>query len=77
MSLQQDSADRRDEHFYQLGLQQFGGIGRLKLEPPPLLSELITIAAEAESDIVAAGLSVEQVVRVSPHCGRRTDVRKP
>lgn len=54
----------RDEHFYQLGLRQFGGFGRLKLDPPPALSQLLTVAAEAESGIVEAGLSVEGVVKV-------------
>ncbi|EJT51998.1 hypothetical protein A1Q1_06711 [Trichosporon asahii var. asahii CBS 2479] len=58
-------------HFYQLGLQQFGGIGRLKLEPPPPLSELIKVAAEAEPDIAKAGLSVDQVVQ-----GTRRDARR-
>lgn len=55
----------RDEHFYQLGLQQFGGIGRLKLDPPPTVAELVTVAAEAESGIAEAGLDVDAVVEVS------------
>ena len=55
-------AECRDEHFYHLALLQFGAFHRLKLDPPPPLRELLTLAAEAE-DLTDAGLTVERVVQ--------------
>ncbi|KAF9457554.1 DNA mismatch repair protein MutL [Collybia nuda] len=37
-----------EELFYQIGLRQFGDLGRMKLEPPPPLRTLIEIAVNAE-----------------------------
>ncbi|CAK9779590.1 DNA mismatch repair protein MutL [Cutaneotrichosporon oleaginosum] len=50
-----------DEHFYQLGLRQFGAFGRLKLEPAPKLEDLLRIAAEDEP-LAEHGLAVDEVV---------------
>ncbi|KAF8907538.1 histidine kinase-like ATPase [Mucidula mucida] len=41
-------ASLAEELFYQLGLRQFGNISKMKLEPPPPLKTLISIAIEAE-----------------------------
>lgn len=54
----------RDEHFYQLALRQFGTMDRLRLDPPPDLRELLTLAAEDE-DLASHGLQVDFVVEVS------------
>lgn len=56
-------ADISDEHFYQLGLRQFGALGRLKLQPAPLLDDLLRLAAEDED--LPSDLSVDTVVQVS------------
>ncbi|ORX38673.1 hypothetical protein BD324DRAFT_621908 [Kockovaella imperatae] len=53
-----------DEHFYQLGLRQFGAINKLKLEPPPLLKDLLEVAIEQERGIEEHGLNKEHVVNV-------------
>lgn len=37
-----------EELFYQLGLRQFGDMQKIKLQPPPSLKTLISIAVEAE-----------------------------
>ena len=39
--------------FYQLGLTDFGNFGRLVLEPAPLLTDLLTIAADLEKQKTA------------------------
>ncbi len=54
----------RDEHFYQLGLRQFGACNRLRLDPPPRLRDLLRLAAEDEPGIAENGLSVDQVAEV-------------
>ncbi|WVO22922.1 uncharacterized protein IAS62_004265 [Cryptococcus decagattii] len=51
-----------DEHFYQLGLRQFGAFNRIRLDPAPQLKELLTLAAEDEAGLREAGLEVESVV---------------
>ena len=55
----------RDEHFYQLGLRQFGSFHRLKLEPAPELRELLRLAAEDERGIAENGLESDEVVEAS------------
>ncbi|BEJ16863.1 hypothetical protein CspHIS471_0602640 [Cutaneotrichosporon sp. HIS471] len=50
-----------DEHFYQLGLRQFGALGRLQLEPAPEISDLLRLAAEDEP-LADHGLGVDEVV---------------
>ena len=55
----------REEHFYQLGLRQFGAFNRLRLDPPPLLRDLISIAAEDEQGIQENNLNLNEVVEVS------------
>jgi DNA mismatch repair protein MLH1 len=35
-----------NEFFYQIGLTDFGNFGRIQLTPPPLLTDLLTIAAK-------------------------------
>jgi DNA mismatch repair protein MLH1 len=55
----------REEHFYQLGLRQFGAFNRLRLDPPPLLRDLISLAAEDEPGIQENNLDLEEVVEVS------------
>ena len=60
----------REEHFYQLGLRQFGAFHRLKLDPPPLLKDLIRVGAEDEPDIISNGLDMDHVVEVCPFLPR-------
>jgi DNA mismatch repair protein MLH1 len=55
----------REEHFYQLGLRQFGAFNRLRLDPPPLLRDLISLAAEDEPGIQENNLDLNEVVEVS------------
>ena len=55
----------REEHFYQLGLRQFGAFHRLRLDPPPLLRDLVSIAADDEEGILSNGLDPGKVVDVS------------
>nr|XP_019006828.1 DNA mismatch repair protein MLH1 [Kwoniella mangroviensis CBS 8507]OCF70289.1 DNA mismatch repair protein MLH1 [Kwoniella mangroviensis CBS 8507] len=57
-----DHASLADEHFYQLGLRQFGAFNRLRLEPSPNLRELLKLAAEDEQRLIEAGLEVDDVV---------------
>ncbi|WWC71688.1 uncharacterized protein I206_105646 [Kwoniella pini CBS 10737] len=52
-----------DEHFYQIGLRQFGAFNRLRLEPPPNLRDLLKLAAEDETGLQDAGLEVDNVVQ--------------
>jgi hypothetical protein len=54
----------REEHFYQLGLRQFGAFNRLRLDPPPSLSDLIELAAEDEAGIKANNLDFNTVITV-------------
>ena len=37
-----------NEFFYQIGLTDFGNFGRIELNPPPLLTDLLSIAAKHE-----------------------------
>ncbi|WWD02458.1 hypothetical protein V865_000497 [Kwoniella europaea PYCC6329] len=55
-------ASLADEHFYQLGLRQFGAFNRLRLEPSPNLRELLKLAADDEQGLIEAGLEVDDVV---------------
>jgi DNA mismatch repair protein MLH1 len=57
-------ASLAEELFYQLGLRQFGGYGRMRLEPAPELRALLTLAIEAE-DTSKSKLSKTQIVEVS------------
>jgi DNA mismatch repair protein MLH1 len=54
----------RDEHFYQLGLRQFGAFDRLRLDPAPSLRDLLSLAAEYEDGIGENGLDPDVVVQV-------------
>jgi DNA mismatch repair protein MLH1 len=54
-----------DEHFYQLGLRQFGAFHRIKIDPPAALDSLLTIAIEVEPDVIAQGLDQKKVLKVS------------
>ncbi|WRT68276.1 uncharacterized protein IL334_005252 [Kwoniella shivajii] len=56
-------ASLADEHFYQLGLRQFGAFNRLRLQPSPDLKDLLTLAAEDEAGLKDAGLTVAEVVK--------------
>ncbi|KAL1409065.1 DNA mismatch repair protein Mlh1 [Vanrija albida] len=58
-----DYAALGDEHFYQLGLRQFGALGRLRLEPAPDIKDLLRLAAEDEPGIEENGLTVDTVVK--------------
>jgi DNA mismatch repair protein MLH1 len=53
-----------DEHFFQLGLRQFGALNKIRLEPAPDLRELLRLAAADEPGIAQNGLDAEQVVEV-------------
>jgi DNA mismatch repair protein MLH1 len=56
------SASCSDEHFYQIGLRQFGAFHRIKLEPAPSLSDLLEIAIEDEGDKIRSnGLDTTKV----------------
>lgn len=57
-------ADISDEHFYQLGLRQFGTFDRMRLEPAPSLRDLLTLAVEHEEGIAENGLDPGSVVQV-------------
>jgi DNA mismatch repair protein MLH1 len=54
-----------EEHFYQLGLRQFGAFHRLRLNPPPLVRDLVRVGAEDEPGINSNGLDIDHVVDVS------------
>lgn len=53
-----------DELFYQLGVRQFGDFSRLKLEPPPVLRDMIDIAVNAENSTEDSPLSKTQIIDV-------------
>jgi len=59
------TTDRSDEHFYQLGLRQFGAFNRMRLAPSPNMSDLLELAIEHEAGIKENGLNPEKVVQVS------------
>ncbi|KAI1610779.1 DNA mismatch repair protein MLH1 [Exophiala viscosa] len=54
-----------NEFFYQVGLTDFGNFGRIQLQPPPSLRELLEIAAQhqIETDSACADLDKQQVVQ--------------
>ncbi|EJT96510.1 DNA mismatch repair protein MutL [Dacryopinax primogenitus] len=52
-----------EELFYQLGLMQFGNIGKLTLEPAPSLEELVRLAVDAEAAIKEQGLIPEKIIK--------------
>ncbi|CAD6567867.1 MAG: DNA mismatch repair protein [Tremellales sp. Tagirdzhanova-0007] len=56
-----EHASLGDEHFYQLGLRQFGSFHRLRLEPAPEIRELLRLAAEDERGIAENGLDLNEV----------------
>ena len=53
------------ELFYQLGLRQFGNLSRIRLDPPPDLRTLISVAVDAEEGLSETGHDPEEVVDVS------------
>ena len=53
-----------EEFFYQLGLRQFGDFHHIKLDPPPALADLVTLAVEAEEGADRAGLTKAKIVEV-------------
>lgn len=53
-----------EELFYQLGLRQFGNFSRIRLEPPPSLRKLISLAVDAEEAVKKSGLDTNQIVDV-------------
>ena len=55
----------REELFYQLGLRQFGDFNRIKLEPPPPLRILVTLAVDAEEGTKHSHLSKPELVEVT------------
>ncbi|TCD68743.1 DNA mismatch repair protein [Steccherinum ochraceum] len=50
-----------EELFYQLGLRQFGNFRRIKLDPPPPIKSLISLAVEVEEGLQRTTLNKEQV----------------
>lgn len=54
----------REEFFYQLGLRQFGDFKRLKLDPPPVVRELIEIALDAEEELKELGMDADEIATV-------------
>lgn len=54
-----------EELFYQLGLRQFGNLGRLHLKPSPGLKDLLEIAVDAEEDTHESGMTKSEIVDVS------------
>ncbi|KAI0711270.1 DNA mismatch repair protein MutL [Earliella scabrosa] len=50
------------ELFYQLGLRQFGNLSRIRLDPPPDLRTLISVAVDAEEGLSETGHDPEEVV---------------
>ena len=54
----------REELFYQLGLRQFGNFSRMKLEPPPPLRTVVTLAVDAEEGTKHSRLSKMEIIDV-------------
>jgi len=50
------------ELFYQLALKQFGAMSRIKLDPPPVLRDLVRLAVSCEPSAVASPLGFDGVV---------------
>jgi DNA mismatch repair protein MLH1 len=64
-----------DQHFYQLGLRQFGALDRLKLDPPPDLRDLLEIGLQDEP-LSAHGLELDDVATVrNDFCSVRLDLQ--
>lgn len=51
-----------NEFFYQIGLTDFGNFGRMQFTPPPLLSDVLTIAAKHQLPTNAVDLDPETIV---------------
>ncbi|KAI0076514.1 DNA mismatch repair protein MutL [Panus rudis PR-1116 ss-1] len=51
-----------EELFYQLGLRQFGNFNRIRLEPPPPIRTLVTLAVDAEEGAGRGKLTKPQIV---------------
>ncbi|EGO03568.1 hypothetical protein SERLA73DRAFT_165231 [Serpula lacrymans var. lacrymans S7.3] len=51
-----------EELFYQLGLRQFANFGKLKLDPPPPLRTLVSLAVDNEEGIENSRLTKSQIV---------------
>lgn len=56
---------RREELFYQLGLRQFGNLRRIKLDPPPPIKTLISLAVDVEEGIKKTKLNKALIIDVS------------
>ena len=54
-----------DALFYQLALRQFNAMGRLQLEPPPSVRELLQIAMEGQQDWEDSGMEPAAIIDVS------------
>ncbi|KAF9506257.1 hypothetical protein BS47DRAFT_1374150 [Hydnum rufescens UP504] len=52
-----------EELFYQIGLRQFGDLGKLHLDPPPDLEALIRLAIACEHGLQECGLEPETVTQ--------------
>jgi len=65
----------REELFYQLGVRQFGDFSRIKLEPPPMIRDLIKLAVDADETTNEIRLSKEEITNVS--FGRATQDLSP
>ncbi|KAI0746867.1 DNA binding protein [Daedaleopsis nitida] len=50
------------ELFYQLGLRQFGDFSRIRLDPPPDLRTLVSLAVDTEEGVAESGLDHDAVV---------------
>jgi len=53
-----------EELFYQLGLRQFGRMGKLNLKPAPNIADLVRLVAQHDEGRIEAGLDLEEVVKV-------------
>ncbi|TFY56523.1 hypothetical protein EVJ58_g7586 [Rhodofomes roseus] len=51
-----------EELFYQIGLRQFGDLGRLRLDPAPSLRKLVTLAVDAEEGVERSKMTRPQIV---------------
>lgn len=59
--------------FYQLGLRQFAGLRKFKLQPAPSVKELLTLAVEAAPDVHKAPISPSEIVKVITHISKKED----
>ena len=53
-----------EELFYQLGLRQFGNFNRIRLEPPPSLRKLVSLAVDVEETINESSMDRNLIVEV-------------